>query len=83
MTIQKEKYRDYWTKLVKSQNNMETHAALNKEYTVTAYLTTASVPNLRTTSTKLRLSEHNLAVEGDQHGCPENRGCVLTVTGDK
>ena len=39
MMIEKEKYRDYWTELTKSQHKMETYVILNREYTVAGYLT--------------------------------------------
>ena len=79
---EKEKDRDYWTELTKSQNKIETYVTLNREYTVATYLTTVSDRKLRKTLSKHRLSEHNVAVEEGRHRqtcCPERRGCLLTV----
>ena len=64
---EKEKYRDHWAKLTKSQNKLETYVSLNRQYTVANYLTTVSDKKLRKTLTKYRLSEHNLAVEVGRH----------------
>ena len=64
---EKEKYRDHWAKLTKSQNKLETYVSLNRQYTVANYLTTVSDKKMRKTLTKYRLSEHNLAVEVGRH----------------
>ncbi len=46
---------------------METYVALNRKYTVEAYLTSVSAPKPRKTLTKYRLCEHNLAAEVGRH----------------
>ena len=51
MIKEKEKYIDYWTELIESQNKMETYVALNRQYTVAAYLTTVSDTKHPTLST--------------------------------
>ena len=66
---EKEKYRDHWAKLTKSQNNVSCkhNVSLNRQYTVATYLTTLFDTKLRRTLTKYRPSEHNLAVEVGRH----------------
>ena len=44
---EKEKYRDPWAKLTKSQNKLEKYVSLNRQYTVANYLTTVSDKKLR------------------------------------
>ncbi len=46
---------------------IETYVALNRDYTVAAYMTSVSVPKLRKTLTKYRQSKHNLAVNVGWH----------------
>ena len=46
---------------------METYVALNRQYTMAAFLTTVSDTKLRRTLTKYRLSEDHLAVEVGRH----------------
>ena len=53
--------------LIESQKKIETYVALNRQYTVAAYLVTVSDTKLRRTLTKYRLSEHNLAEEVGRH----------------
>ena len=62
MRKQKEHYLAHWKESTKDLGNMEHYLPLSQKYTVAEYLTTVT----KTSLTKDRLSEHNLAIKKER-----------------
>ena len=58
---------NYWTSITKTQNKLQCYLDLNREYTVSSYLSTVTDEKLRKTLTMYRLSDHKLAIETGRH----------------
>ncbi len=73
----------HWQTQTQQQSKMQCYLSLNREYSMAEYLFTVSDKKLRSTLTRYRLSGHKLMIETGrhrQHGCPQSRDCVHTVT---
>ena len=65
---------------------MQCYLALNRQYTIAAYLSKVTDPQLKQTLTKYRLSEHTLSIEKGRHRKtwlpPEQRLCCHCTSGE-